>query len=246
MYHADALPPVTASKLLGTAILTIYVGQIVLAGAGMLQLAAAAIAYGAIVIGIFVYARRRGLTRRHIGLARPAGRYVLAGVLVGLSAWYLNLWIVLLLEPPGDTSHLEKVVEQTPLVTTLLGIALMPAVAEELVFRGVFVRALALRFSAGMAVLLSALAFGVYHLLPAQMISTFLLGLVLAFLTLRAHSAIPAMLAHFLNNAIAILVSRDEIDGAGDWMADNPIAMLSMCSVLLGTGLWLSGRRAAV
>lgn len=242
LYHGDALAPVTATKVVATAILAIYALQIGLYSAGVLELVAALVSDVAVLVGLFLYVRTRGLRLSHLGLRRPAGVFVLAGALVGVSAWYLNLALVVLIDPPGETTALQTVVEQTPLVSTLLAIALLPAIVEEIVFRGVFVRALATRFVPAAAIVLASLVFAIYHLLPPQMVSTFGLGLALAYLTLRADSALPAMVAHLLNNTIAILIARDTLPGVGTWMAANTPAMLAITVTLLGGGLALAAR----
>lgn len=242
MYHVDALAPVAATKLVATAILVIYTVQIALFSAGLIELAAAAIADVAVLVGLGLYARSRQLTRAHLGLRRPAPIFLLAALLIGVSAWYLNLWIVVLISPPGGTGALKKIVEQTPLLSTLAVIAVLPAVVEEIVFRGVFVRALAKRFVPLAAIAIASVVFSLYHLLPAQIVSTFGLGLALAYLTLRADSAIPAMLAHLLNNSIAIVVSRDEVPSVGAWMGAHSFVMLGGSAALLATGVVVAAR----
>lgn len=242
MYHVDALPPVAATKVVATAILAIYALQIGLYSAGVLELVTALVADAIVLAGLLGYARRRGLRLSHLGVRRPAGVFVVAGALVGVSAWYLNLALVVLIDPPGETKALQTVIEQTPLVSTLIAIALLPAIVEEIVFRGVFVRALATRFVPAAAIVLASLVFSVYHLLPAQMVSTFGLGLALGYLTLRADSAIPAMLAHLLNNTVAIVIARDTLPGVSSWMADHTAWMLALTVTLLACGLALAAR----
>lgn len=235
----------TATKVLATAILTIYVAQIALVGAGMLELAAAVIADVIVAAFVLVYARVHRLGLPRLGVRRAGPVYLVAGVLVGMSAWYLNLRLVLLIDPPGSSKGLQAVVEQTSLVTTLIAIAVLPALVEELVFRGIFVRALATRLAPAIAIGISAVVFSLYHVLPAQMVSTFGLGLALAYLTLRADSVLPAMIAHLLNNTIAIVVSRDEVPGLSAWMGEHPVVMLVASSVLLGGGLAFAARGSA-
>jgi membrane protease YdiL (CAAX protease family) len=242
LYHVDALAPAAATKVVATAIVVIYAVQIVLFQAGLIELAAAALADLAVLVGLGLYARANQLNRAHFGLRRPRGIFVGAAVLIGLSAWYLNLWIVVWISPPGGTGQLQTIVEQTPLVSTLGAIALLPAIVEELVFRGVFVRALAKRFVPVAAIVIASIVFSVYHLLPVQIVSTFGLALALGYLTLRADSAIPAIVAHLLNNAIAIVVSRDEVPGLGAWMGAHPTVMLAGTAVVLACGLVLVAR----
>jgi membrane protease YdiL (CAAX protease family) len=243
LYHGDALAPVTAVKVVGAAILTIYAIQLGLHAIGVQELVGAAAAFLAVAVGVVWWARWSGITGAQLGLRRPALVHVAAGVLVGLSAWYVNLWLVSLIQPPGDSSALEAVVVRTSLLPTVVALAILPAVAEELVFRGVLARALETTFVRGYAIALSAAAFAIYHLLPAQMITTFCLGLVLAYITLRAHSVIPAMIAHLLNNVIALLVSRNDVPTG--WMTAQPVAMLVGSALVLVSGIALAASKGA-
>ena len=57
----------------------------------------------------------------------------------------------------------------------------------------------------GMAILLSALIFGLIHVNPAQVPFAFCLGLVFGWLYYRTGSIIPGMIGHFLNNSLATI-----------------------------------------
>lgn len=235
-----------ACAVVGSAILAIYAIQIVLHQAGLVAVAAAGFAFGATFVGVLAWARRSGVGwRLKVGLRRPSLVHVVAGVLVGVSAWYVNLWIVTLIGPGGDAAELQKAVEQSPFVWTLLALGVLPALAEELVFRGVFARALVKRLGVVHAVGFSAAVFGLYHLLPAQIITTFCLGLVLAFLTLRASSVVPAMIAHFLNNLITLVIARREVPGLARMVENNPTMMLAGTALLLAGGMALAARGGA-
>jgi membrane protease YdiL (CAAX protease family) len=242
LYHVDALAPVAATKVVATAILGIYAIQLVLIGTGVIALAASAIADLAVLVGLGLYARAHELTWAHLGLRRPAPVFLLAAVLIGVSAWYVDLWIVFVISPPGGTGGLNEIVEQTPLVATLAALGVLPPIAEEIVFRGVFARALAKRFFPIAAIVIASVVFSAFHVLPAQMISTFGFGLALAYLTLRADSAIPGMLAHLLNNTIVIVVSRDEVPGVSAWMNAHSIVMLAGSAAVLAGGLTVVAR----
>ncbi len=83
------------------------------------------------------------------------------------------------------------------LFSLLLGV--IPAISEELFFRGVFINGLK-----GMgtlcACLFSGLFFALYHCSASQLIYQFIYGSLLALLTVKSGSAIPSILAHFINN----------------------------------------------
>jgi len=178
-----------------------------------------------------------------LGIRRPAPRFVAAAVLVGTSAWYLNMLVVSLLPYEGREPKID--VERSSLPVVLLAIALAPAVCEEIVFRGVLLRGLASRFRGGIAIVMSAVMFSLYHLNPIQMIPTFTLGLVFGLIALRSGTAIPTMVAHTLNNAIALVVVRGELpwladkDGHG-WLARHPTLAMVGAATATASGLALA------
>ena len=88
-------------------------------------------------------------------------------------------------------------------------IAVLPAVCEELLFRGWMLAAFAgQRPAAGRAaaaVAVQAAGFAALHLLPERMPQTFVLGLLLGWLTLRSGSILPAILAHLVHNSVPVV-----------------------------------------
>jgi sodium transport system permease protein len=89
----------------------------------------------------------------------------------------------------------------------LLAYALAPAVCEELAFRGFILTGLLRRFRARNAILLSAFLFALYHLNVFLFLPAFGLGIVLGLLTVRSRSLVPAVVFHFLHNALLLAVA---------------------------------------
>jgi len=87
----------------------------------------------------------------------------------------------------------------------LLAFALLPAVCEELAFRGFLLTGLRKRFRPRTAVLLCSFLFALFHMNVFQFLPTFFLGVVLGLLTLRSKSLLPAMFFHLLYNAVLLL-----------------------------------------
>jgi membrane protease YdiL (CAAX protease family) len=247
LYHDAPLPPGAGFKVALLGIVTIYVVQIGLHSAGVPGLLASTLSDVA-VIALFVFlGKTRGDLAGVLGVRRAPARFVLAAILIGLAAWYLNLFLVELTQVPENERvrrEMERMIGQTPLVPTLLAIGLLPALAEELVFRGVLVRSLAGRLPALVAIAISSAVFAIYHLQLAQMLTTFLLGLALGFMTLRARSVVPAMICHLFNNTIVIVVSRGETSMTG-WIEAHPLTMLVGSAVLVGSGLAITARGPA-
>jgi ABC-2 type transport system permease protein/sodium transport system permease protein len=93
--------------------------------------------------------------------------------------------------------------------------AVTPAICEEGLFRG-FVLSSLHRYSAAWAIGLSAILFGLMHVLTSNVLalerflpSTFM-GLILAWIALRTGSIWPGVLLHALHNGFLLSVSRYE------------------------------------
>jgi uncharacterized protein len=94
------------------------------------------------------------------------------------------------------------------LALVLVVMALGAGLAEELFFRGFLQTRLAQRFSPTAAIAVAALCFGIMHLDRVHAPVAALLGLYLGWITERAGSIVPAIVAHVVNNAMAVLGAR--------------------------------------
>ena len=94
-----------------------------------------------------------------------------------------------------------------PIFVALLRHALLPAVLEELLFRYIPMRLLGAR-SPRAAVFVSSLLFALIHVNLFQIPYALFAGAVLACITIGTGSIVPAMLLHFVNNAISVFWMR--------------------------------------
>jgi sodium transport system permease protein len=147
-----------------------------------------------------------------LGIAWPRPRVALGAALVGASFWILVAILILPwaqhLARPDELESLRTALSgESSLAVKLLVYALTPAVCEELLFRGALARAFAARHGTSLAVVLSAVAFGAFHLSAARFFPTAALGIVLALVALRSGSVVPAIIIHALNNAAAVVLA---------------------------------------
>ncbi len=87
-------------------------------------------------------------------------------------------------------------------------VALAPAICEELAFRGFILTGFARHGRTRVAIVFSALLFGMMHMIPQQVFNAFLMGLVLGLLAIRSGSLFPCIVFHLVNNAIPVLASQ--------------------------------------
>lgn len=92
-------------------------------------------------------------------------------------------------------------------VGVLLTVAVLPAIFEEIFFRGVLLRGCRAFGDIGAALVCGGI-FALYHQNPAQTMYQFCCGFAFALVAMRAGSVLPTILSHFLNNALIILLTK--------------------------------------
>jgi len=92
-------------------------------------------------------------------------------------------------------------------ILNLLVLGILPAVCEELMFRGVVLQGFRKNFSDKIAIVVSALMFALFHSNLQQLIYPFILGLILGWIAIRSGSLIISMIVHLTNNCIVVLMA---------------------------------------
>ncbi len=101
----------------------------------------------------------------------------------------------------------EMTLHHGPLYLIILNAAIIPAIFEELVFRGVICRGLRLNYSPVVAIIVSSLLFGVIHMNPWQLVSGFVIGLSLAWIYVKTDTLSLCIFVHFVNNLLYVLAN---------------------------------------
>jgi uncharacterized protein len=116
------------------------------------------------------------------------------------------------LQPEGMKQVLDIVRDIHQLALSLLLLAVLAPLVEELVFRGLLYGWLAGRWGKNVGWIVSSLAFAAAHTEPAHIILVFPLGLLFGWLRQRTDSLLPSLVAHIANNSLA-LVAAAYLDG---------------------------------
>lgn len=88
---------------------------------------------------------------------------------------------------------------------SLIVLALLAPLVEELVFRGLLYGWIEGRWGARPAIAVSAAAFAIAHFEPTYMLLVLPLGLLFSWLRWRTNSLLPSFAAHVVNNGFAVL-----------------------------------------
>jgi sodium transport system permease protein len=199
----------------------------------------------------WLYARGRGQKLAEVIRLRAPSMTAIAGaVLIGLSAWVvvglLAEWI--LPAPREVVESLRRTIAPTDggrgTLLTLFLMALTPAVCEEALFRGPILRGLRTRLSPAGTAILTGLLFGIYHLDPWRLLPTAILGVGLSGIALASDSIVPAMVAHFVNNACLIVLARLHADDTDALSTSTKLLLGTLGAVVLSVGIYLMKRAA--
>ena len=111
--------------------------------------------------------------------------------------------------PPGVTEVLATVSsDQISWWIPFVAFAMAPAICEEIAFRGFLLTGFQRGGRAWLAIVLSALTFGIIHMIPQQVFNAALLGGVLGLIAVRTRSLFPGIAFHFVYNAMELARNR--------------------------------------
>ena len=133
-------------------------------------------------------------------------------------SWVNGLFLQFLQDSVGYESSMQiPSLEGGGIVWVILVVALLPAIFEESIFRGLLLHPLK-KLSTPVAVVLCGALFALYHQNPAQTLYQFCCGCAFALVAIRANSVLPTVISHFLNNAFILVLSSfgvNDFSGVG-------------------------------
>ena len=183
-----------------------------------------------------IHEARKRMALSHLRRERPKN-YIIALLAVMCAIPGLNL----LFDLSGviDSSASYQAVAASQLTASLsVGLicyGIITPLAEELIFRGVVYNELKKSYKLSMAMLVTSLLFGLYHMNPIQGTYGFIMGLLIVYLYEYFGSFLWPVLVHMLANSIAYLLRYTDIT---DTFLYSWPAVIVLC-VLTILGVWL-------
>jgi len=130
-----------------------------------------------------------------------------------ISAWLTKLVNVFFPIPVEQYDNLMGLMSgpEAPLYIVILVVAVTPAIFEELMFRGILPRFFE-KQGVWSSIIITGLLFSIFHLDLYKLLPIAFLGIWLGYLLYVTKSIYAPMIAHFLNNFIAIMLVQEMID----------------------------------
>lgn len=216
-------------------LLLFYCGQLVMAWNAMLGLVITQICLILLpAIGFLLYTKAP--IKDTLSLRMPKPRFLIGAALLGFTTVFLSL-IILTIQAeylPFSEEYAKQMMLMVmppgrPLWQIILVAAVMPAICEELFFRGLLLGILRRNMTRQSLILTIGLLFGVFHLSMFRFLPTGLLGILLAFLTLISGSIFPSMILHFVHNGYYLWATYYKVD-----LTSTPCIMLAFVGMIIG------------
>ncbi len=119
---------------------------------------------------------------------------------------YISTHFQTLSEQVDDFSTLYDDMEQSPYIWTLLAIAIVGPIVEEIMFRGLIYRSLEKAIETPwIPIVISGVMFGVWHGSFIQGVYTAILGIILAYYYKKTRSLFLVIMVHIINNFLSTL-----------------------------------------
>ncbi|NRF69502.1 CPBP family intramembrane metalloprotease [Aquincola sp. S2] len=245
---AGALWLVLASMLLEALCAALLQG---LPGLGAAEEAALArlVANAALFSGLVAFLR---LNYRELFHDSPAGVGATLGLtllpvlalvpgLVVVEGW-ISQWLTTLVPLSAWEARAFTEMSQ-PVPGMLVMVCVLAPVLEEMLFRGVILRAFLQRYSRGVAIAHSAGVFGLAHMNLYQFVAAFTLGLLAGWLYERTRSLWPCIALHAGYNTSITLLEAGAADHAPDLVPVAPLATALLSAWFLKRWLQPAGAR---
>lgn len=151
--------------------------------------------------------------KKLFSIKKPGVSQVAGGILFGIAAFLCAMIVGVLLVPffsesADGLTQLDDMLTSQSAVVLILVVALMPAIGEELLFRGFVMGTLKNKCTGVIAVLVTTLLFAAYHMSLIKMFTIGIIGFGLTYAAYKSGSIVTSMCMHFLNNLLSVLITK--------------------------------------
>lgn len=218
---------------------------------------------GTVVIQLMIVAVPLALTwymksdvKKLFHLQKPRKKTIAGSILLYIGTYLVMFMLSIVLSKllPNHLEGLEMAFDEMmkqPFVLLVLVIAVMPAIGEELLFRGLVFGSMRHKYKVGWAIFFSALLFGAYHTNLVKLIPTGLLGACFAYIVYKSGSIFISMFLHFTNNFLSVIAMKypETMEKVLPFMVKEELSIIELMIMLVlgivfaAAGLFLINRK---
>lgn len=185
-----------------------YIGSFATAKLGFAGVAVQQLLFFGLTVGFAWYMKAD--VGRLFSLKRPKLSKVVGSMFLWCGAFLFMLVVSGPLSKlfPDSMSQLQEMnnmFAEQPFWVLILVVAILPAICEELLFRGFLFGTMKTKWKPFAAIFVSAFIFAIYHLSMVKVFTVTILGVALAYSVYCSESIATSMLMHFCNNGVSVL-----------------------------------------
>lgn len=166
-----------------------------------------------LLVMALVFAKVMGFPLRTLfPVKKPSILPVIGTILIWFSSYLLDMVLILIqyrlfpMKMEQLNSGLSGIMTSVPFILSVFLIAVMPAVCEEAVHRGVIIHTLYTIRKKWLVVVIMGIYFGLFHTDPLRFLPTAVMGAALSYIMLETENMVYPSLFHFVNNFYPILM----------------------------------------
>lgn len=174
------------------------------------------------------------------GYRKITGKTVILCFLMGICVFFLNVFVSSffssILELFGYRSGTSSLPSSYPiwlLIVNLILTAVLPAVCEETVHRGMLLNT-KMGKNYKWSIIISSVMFGLLHMNIDQFFYATLIGLFLGYITFNTKTIYPAIIIHFTNNALSVFLTYSTVRGTSFSAIFANIVTILSNNIILG------------
>lgn len=153
------------------------------------------------------------------GYRKISGTTVLLCFLMGIIVFFLNVFIssffssfLSLFGYKSGSSTLPSSYPMWLLIINLILTAVLPAICEETVHRGMLLNT-KMGKNYKWTIIITAILFGLLHMNIDQFFYATIIGIFLGYITVNTKTIYPAIIIHFTNNALSVMLTYSNVHG---------------------------------
>lgn len=189
--------------------------------------------------------------KKLFSLKVPHIKHVLGGICMWLGIWLLEQIVLVSLAEwfPSlvETSEaLNSIIVDAGFVSAFIVVGICPAIAEEFAFRGFLFGTLKDKYKPWVAIVVSAVLFGAYHMNLLQFVGGTMMGIGLAYVAYKSGSIWIGAIMHFINNGLSVifqynpeLVTKIPILGKETYGVGDTLLLIGLGIVFTSLGILL-------
>ena len=179
----------------------------------------------AMLAAVFAVSRIFGHpSKEDFNISAPSPRYLIPSAAMGVGGYFIiaAAAVVMAAVLPSLTNETDALLydnylkEMSP-AAVIISVVVLPAVCEELIFRGFFLNRMLGIAKPLPAVILTGALFGVAHFDLYKLLPVTLMGTALAYIAYKTRSFVIPALLHMINNAISVISMYGGLSG------DSPV-----------------------